>query len=84
MTTPETSPEYKEVPPSQAPRLVPWDENSTFLSPGGAVAGIAAFAEKATSPGRTRAARVFTRIVVALILISLLAGGVWRLGGGLL
>jgi hypothetical protein len=82
MTTPETSPEYVEVPPSQAPRLVPWDEHSTFLSPGGAVAGISAFADSATSPSRSKASRVFTRIVVALILISLLAGGVWRVAGG--
>lgn len=83
MTTPETSPEeYVEVPPSQAPRLVPWDENTTFLSPGGAVAGISAFADGATSPSRGRAARVFTRIVVAILLLSLIIGGVWRLGGG--
>lgn len=82
MTTPETSPEYKEVPPSQAPRLVPWDENSTFLSPGGAVNGIAAFADSATSPGRGKAARVFIRIVVAVILLSLIAGTVWRMGAG--
>jgi hypothetical protein len=77
-TTPETSPEYVEVPPSQAPRLVPWDENSSFLSPGGAVAGISAMAEAATSSGRSKAARLFTQIVVIVILISLIAGGVWR------
>jgi hypothetical protein len=82
MTNPETSPEYKEVPPSQAPRLVPWDENTTFLSPGGAVTGISAFADSATSPSRGKAARVFTRIVVAVILISLILGGVWRFAGG--
>ncbi|HEX6683906.1 MAG TPA: hypothetical protein VF062_13975 [Candidatus Limnocylindrales bacterium] len=87
MTTPhspEDSTEFREVPPSQAPKLVPWDENSSFLSPGGAVAGIAAFAASATSPGRSKAARVFIRIVVAIVLLSLLAGGVWQLGGGLL
>jgi len=61
---------------------VPWNENTTFLSPGGAVAGIAAFAESATSPGRSRASRIFVRIVVTLILISLIIGGVWRFGGG--
>lgn len=82
MTTPENSSEYKEVPPSQAPRLVPWDENSTFLSPGGAVAGISAFADGATSPTRSRASRVFTRIVVGLILLSLIVGGIWRIGVG--
>ncbi|HZM79009.1 MAG TPA: hypothetical protein VFC19_25040 [Candidatus Limnocylindrales bacterium] len=80
-TTPEDSETFKEVPPSQAPQLVPWNENSSFLSPGGAVAGISAFADSATSPGRSRAARIFIRIVVAVILISLVAGGVWRLGG---
>jgi len=81
-TTPENSDEFVEVPPSQAPQLVPWNENTTFLSPGGAVAGIAAFAESATSPGRSRASRIFVRIVVTLILISLIIGGVWRFGGG--
>lgn len=80
-TTPENSDDYVEIPPSQAPQLVPWNENSTFLSPGGAVAGISAFADSATSPGRSRASRIFVRIVVTLILISLIAGGVWRLGG---
>lgn len=80
-TIPEQDATFEEVPPSQAPQLVPWHENSTFLSPGGAVAGIAAFADSATSPGRSKASKVFIRIVVTLILISLIAGGVWRLGG---
>lgn len=84
MTNPEGSTPFKQVPPSQAPQLVPWTEDSSFLSPGGAVAGISAFADSATSPGRSRAARVFIRIVVALLLISLVAGGIWRLGAGLL
>jgi len=84
MTTPEGSIPFEEVPPSQAPQLVPWTENSSFLSPGGAVAGISAFADSANSPGRSRAARVFIRIVVVLLLISLIAGGVWRMGGSLL
>jgi hypothetical protein len=79
-TTPEFSAEFKEVPPSQAPQLVPWNENTTFLSPGGAVAGIAAFAASATSPGRSRASKWFIRIVVTLVLISLVAGSVWRIG----
>ncbi len=83
MTTQEGSTPFKEVPPSQAPQLVPWTEDSSFLSPGGAVAGISAFADQATSPGRSTAARVFIRVVVVLILISLAAGSVWRLGGGL-
>ena len=48
------------------------------------MAGISAFAHSATSPGRSKAAKVFIRIVVVLILISLIAGGVWRLGGGVL
>jgi hypothetical protein len=81
-TNPEDSTEYVEVPPSQAPQLVPWNENTTFLSPGGAVAGIAAFAESATSPGRSRGSRIFTRIVVGLILISMVLGGIWRFGSG--
>jgi hypothetical protein len=80
MTTSEDPTPYKEVPPSQAPQLVPWTEDSNFLSPGGAVAGIAAFAGSATSPGRGKAARIFIRIVVVLLLISLVAGGVWRFG----
>ena len=82
MTTPETSPEYEEVPPSQAPQLVPWNENSTFLSPGGAVAGISAFADQATSPSRSKGSRVFVRIVVVVLLVSLVLAGVWR-GGAL-
>lgn len=81
MTTPQDPAEYREIPPSQAPRLVPWNENSSFLSPGGAVAGISAMAESATSPGRSRAAKVFIRTVIVIVLISLLLGGVWRLGG---
>lgn len=84
MTADESSTQFKEVPPSQAPQLVPWTENSTFLSPGGAVAGIAAFADSATSPGRSRGQRIFIRVVVTLLLISLVAGGVWRLGNGLM
>jgi len=84
MATPESSTPFEEVPPSRAPQLVPWTEDSSFLSPGGAVAGISAFAHSATSPGRSKAAKVFIRIVVVLILISLIAGGVWRLGGGVL
>jgi hypothetical protein len=84
MATPDSSTPYEEVPPSRAPQLVRWTESSSFLSPGGAVDGISAFADSATSPGRSRAARVFIRIVVALILISLIAGGVWRVGGGVL
>lgn len=84
-TTENSTPfEYEEVPPSRAPQLVPWTEDSSFLSPGGAVSGISAFADSATSPGRGKAAKVFIRIVVALLLISLLAGGVWRMGGGAL
>ena len=79
--TPEET--YREVPPSQAPQLVPWNENSTFLSPGGAVAGIAAFAHSATSPGRSRGAKIFIRIVVAVVLVSLIAGSVWRFSGPL-
>jgi len=81
-TTPENSDDFVEVPPSQAPQLVPWNEHSTFLSPGGAVAGISAFADSATSSGRSRASRIFIRIVVTLILISLIVGGVWRFSGG--
>jgi hypothetical protein len=88
MTTPESItpevPEFEAVPPSQAPQLVPWNENTTFLSPGGAVAGISAFAASATSPGRSRRSKLFIRIVVAIILISLVAGSVWRVGGGFL
>jgi hypothetical protein len=84
MTAPESSTPFKEVPPSQAPQLVPWTENSNYLSPGGVVAGISAFADSATSPGRSRAQTVFIRIVVTLILISLVIGGVWRLGSGVL
>ena len=84
MTTPEDATEFREVPPSEAPQLVPWTEHSTFLSPGGAVAGIAAFAGSATSPSRSKASRVFIRVVVTLILISLIVGGVWRLGNALL
>jgi hypothetical protein len=80
MTTPETSPEFEEVPPSRAPRLVPWDEHSTFLSPGGAVAGISAFADQATSPSRSKASRVFIRVVAAVLLISVVVGGIWRIG----
>lgn len=72
---------YEEVPPSKAPQLVPWTENSSFLSPGGAVAGISAFADSATSPGRSRASKIFIRIVVSLVLLSLVIGGVWRIGG---
>jgi hypothetical protein len=83
-TTPEESTEYVEVPPSQAPQLVPWNENSTFLSPGGAVAGISAFADSATSPSRSRASRIFIRIVVILVLISLFGASVWRFSGGIL
>jgi len=81
-TTPEDSEQFVEVPPSQAPQLVPWTENSTFLSPGGAVAGIAAFAQSATSPTRSKASRIFIRIVVSVILISLIASMIWRVGGG--
>lgn len=86
MTTPESPtapevPEFEEVPPSQAPQLVPWNENTTFLSPGGAVAGIAAFAASATSPGRSRGSKLFIRIVVAIVLVSLVLGSVWRIGG---
>ena len=85
MTTSPQEPEtFEEVPPSQAPQLVPWTENSTFLSPGGAVAGIAAFAQSATSPTRSKGSRLFIRIVVAVILFSLIASTVWRFGGGLL
>lgn len=84
MTTHEDPDVFEEVPPSQAPQLVPWTEHSTYLSPGGAVAGIAAFADSATSPSRGRAGRIFIRVVVTLILISLVAGGVWRLGDALL
>ncbi len=84
MTTPESSTVYREVPPSEAPQLVPWTENSTFLSPGGAVAGIAAFADSATSPQRSKTAKVFIRVVVTIILISLIASGVWRIGGAFL
>jgi hypothetical protein len=79
-----TAPQFEEVPPSQAPQLVPWTEHASFLSPGGAVAGISAFADSATSPSRSTAKRVFIRIVVALLLISLVAGGIWRVGGGFL
>ena len=83
-TVGENSSKFEEVPPSRAPQLVPWTENSTFLSPGGAVAGISAFAESATSPGRSRGTKLFIRIVVTLLLVSLLAGSVWRIGGGFL
>lgn len=84
MTIQDSSTPFQEVPPSQAPQLVPWTEDSSFLSPGGAVAGIAAFADSATSPRRSKAARVYIRIVVALILISLIASSVWSFGGGIL
>jgi hypothetical protein len=83
MTTQDDSTPFQEVPPSQAPQLVPSTEDSNFLSPGGAVAGIAAFADSATSPRRSKAARVYIRIVVALILLSLVANAVWHMGGGL-
>jgi hypothetical protein len=81
MTVNDGPEEYREVPPSQAPQLVPWNENSTFLSPGGSVAGISAFADSATSPSRSRASRIFIRVVVLVILISLAGASIWRMGG---
>lgn len=76
----EEQEEYREVPPSEAPRLVPWTEDSTYLSPGGSVAGISAFAAAATT-GRSRASLIFIRVVVGVVLVSLLAASVWRMGG---
>jgi cobalamin biosynthesis Mg chelatase CobN len=61
---------------------VPWSEDSTYLSPGGSVAGISAFAAAATSPGRSKGFRIFVRIVVVIVLISLFGASVWRMGGG--
>jgi hypothetical protein len=84
MTLTDSSDQYKQVPPSEAPQLVPWTEESSFLSPGGAVAGVSAFAESATSTtsGRSRGFVIFTRIVVAIIVVSMAAASVWRMGGG--
>ncbi|GIH05468.1 hypothetical protein Rhe02_35350 [Rhizocola hellebori] len=82
MTATDSSDQYKEVPPSEAPKLVPWTEDSNYLSPGGFVAGVSAFADAATSSHRSRGAVIFTRIVVVVMLISVLAASVWRMGGG--
>ncbi len=81
MTVTDGSDQYKQVPPSEAPQLVPWTEDATYLSPGGFVAGVSAFAESATSSHRSKGAILFTRIVVVLMLVSVIAATVWRMGG---
>lgn len=81
MTTPSRAPEeYEEIPPSQAPKLVPWTEDSNYLSPGGFVAGVSAFADGATSSYRSKASKIFVRAVVLVILLSIIVAGVWRVG----
>ena len=83
MTAPTPSPkpeEYEEIPPSQAPKLVPWTEDTNYLSPGGLVAGVSAFADGATSSYRSKATKIFVRVVVVVVLLSIIIAGVWRIG----
>jgi hypothetical protein len=81
MTVTDGSDQYKQVPPSEAPQLVPWTEDSSYLSPGGSVAGISAFAASATSSHRSKGAQIFIRIVVVIMLVSVVAASVWRFAG---
>lgn len=81
MTVTDGQDQYKQVPPSQAPKLVPWSEDANYLSPGGYVEGISAFAESANSPSRSTGSKIFIRVVVGILLVSIIFASVWRLGG---
>lgn len=78
MTSPER---FEEIPPSQAPRLVPWTEDSNFLSPAGQIAGMSAFADGATSDYRSKGARIVIKIVVGILVMAIVLAGFWGIYG---
>lgn len=70
---------YEEIPPSQAPRLLPGNDDTSPLSPGGFVAGVSAFADGATSSHRSRGTQIFVKVVVVIMLVSVVLASVWQM-----